>query len=303
MNVDWRHSEDMDHPAMMLLVTLCGSGLCAELPSGSEEVRLVGGASRCTGWLERKRQERWEAEVEYDILPRWNFELADGACKSLNCGSVVSIKRIDTFPDRPDNPLIPKSSNVRKIKPLNVEITCSDSLESPNISISSTSGVSKARNQGLQVFFGTSFTITCSSHDLYQGGVFRLIFLNSTTSLNNTLPAANSSALFSFFEASYFHQGDYICVHHVQINSQNLQLQSQPLSLTVLVSVSLNEFIIRHVVVLLMMTVSTSALYVYFKSRRLREPKRNPPADDGPALRPSERRRLQDSGKHTLNVS
>lgn len=26
MNVDWRHSEDMDHPAMMLLVTLCGSG-------------------------------------------------------------------------------------------------------------------------------------------------------------------------------------------------------------------------------------------------------------------------------------
>lgn len=109
-----------------------------------------------------------------------------------------------------------------------------DSLESPNISISSTSGVSKARNQGLQVFFGTSFTITCSSHDLYQGGVFRLIFLNSTTSLNNTLPAANSSALFSFFEASYFHQGDYICVHHVQINSQNLQLQSQPLSLTVL---------------------------------------------------------------------
>ncbi|RVE65127.1 hypothetical protein OJAV_G00133550 [Oryzias javanicus] len=97
--------------------------------------------------------------------------------------------------------------------------------------------------------------------------------------------------------ASSAHQGDYMCVHHVHINSQNLRLQSQQLSLTVLVSVSLTEFIIRHVVVLLIMVVSTSALYVYFKtkSRRMQELKRNRPVDDGPALRLRERRRLQEN--------
>ncbi|RVE65128.1 hypothetical protein OJAV_G00133560 [Oryzias javanicus] len=172
-----------------------------------------------------------------------------------------------------------------------------DSLQSPNISVSSSSGVSKATNQGLQVFFGTSFSIICSSHHLYQGGIFQLIFNNSTTTLNNTLLAVDNSALFSFLEASSAHQGDYMCVHHVHINSQNLRLQSQQLSLTVLVSVSLTEFIIRHVVVLLIMVVSTSALYVYFKtkSRRMQEPKRNRPVDDGPALRLRERRRLQEN--------
>uniref|UniRef100_A0A3B3CQ53 SRCR domain-containing protein n=1 Tax=Oryzias melastigma TaxID=30732 RepID=A0A3B3CQ53_ORYME len=106
----------MDHPTLMLLVTLCSSGLCAELHSGSEEFRLVGGASRCTGRLERKVLEEWEEEVEdYDNLS-WNLERVDDVCKSLDCGSVVSMRRTET------------SSRFEFI----VEIICSDSIRLVN---------------------------------------------------------------------------------------------------------------------------------------------------------------------------
>ncbi|XP_036070583.1 scavenger receptor cysteine-rich type 1 protein M130-like isoform X2 [Oryzias melastigma] len=282
----------------------CSSGKAVELTC-SGRLRLVGTTSRCAGVLEMLNHREWRPV--YDMYSHWDHEAATAVCSRLGCGFAV-------FQDITNNST---QRNVWRIsfsclKSLSnacfytdgnrktdsgLEVSCSDSLESPNISVSSSSGVSKARNQGLQVFFGTSFSIICSSHHLYQGGIFQLIFNNSTTTLNNTLPAVNNSALFSFLEASHAHQGDYICVHHVHINSQNLTLQSQQLSLTVLVSVSLTEFIIRHVVVLLIMVVSTSALYVYFKtkSRRMQEPKRNRPVDDGPALRPRERRRLQEN--------
>uniref|UniRef100_A0A3B3E2Q2 SRCR domain-containing protein n=1 Tax=Oryzias melastigma TaxID=30732 RepID=A0A3B3E2Q2_ORYME len=107
----------MDHPTLMLLVTLCSSGLCAELHSaGSEEFRLVGGASRCTGRLERKVLEEWKEEFEdYDNLS-WTLQRVDDVCKSLNCGSVVSMRRIET------------SSRFE----FNVEINCSDSIRLVN---------------------------------------------------------------------------------------------------------------------------------------------------------------------------
>ncbi|XP_024120463.1 scavenger receptor cysteine-rich type 1 protein M130-like, partial [Oryzias melastigma] len=89
----------MDHPTLMLLVTLCSSGLCAELHSGSEEFRLVGGASRCSGRLERKVLEEWEEEVENYNNLSWNLERVDDVCKSLDCGSVVSMRRIETSSD------------------------------------------------------------------------------------------------------------------------------------------------------------------------------------------------------------
>uniref|UniRef100_A0A3B3CPZ4 SRCR domain-containing protein n=2 Tax=Oryzias melastigma TaxID=30732 RepID=A0A3B3CPZ4_ORYME len=286
----------------------CSSGKAVELTC-SGHLRLVGTTSRCFGVLEIFYHREWRPAYDFKSTENWDHEVATAVCSRLGCCYAVFQQITDTFPQRnvwlidsscfksPSHPCFYYDGNLQTVNRL--EVLCSDSLESPNISVSSSSGVSKARNQGLQVFFGTSFSIICSSHHLYQGGIFQLIFNNSTTTLNNTLPAVNNSALFSFLEASHAHQGDYICVHHVHINSQNLTLQSQQLSLTVLVSVSLTEFIIRHVVVLLIMVVSTSALYVYFKtkSRRMQEPKRNRPVDDGPALRPRERRRRQEQRK------
>ncbi|XP_024117613.1 scavenger receptor cysteine-rich type 1 protein M130, partial [Oryzias melastigma] len=107
----------MDHPTLMLLVTLCSSGLCAELHSGSEEFRLVGGASRCSGRLERKVLEEWKAEVENLLNLRWNLERVDDVCKSLDCGSVVSMRRIEVSSDSHES---------------NVEIICSDSIRLVN---------------------------------------------------------------------------------------------------------------------------------------------------------------------------
>uniref|UniRef100_A0A3B3D8Y5 SRCR domain-containing protein n=1 Tax=Oryzias melastigma TaxID=30732 RepID=A0A3B3D8Y5_ORYME len=253
----------------------CSSGKAVELTC-SVSLRLVGTTSRCAGVLEMFYSKEWRPVYDYKSEENWNHESATAVCSRLDCGSSVfqevtdnstrrDVWRIESscWKSLSDHCVFGYDYNYYSEDRL--EVSCSDSLESPNISVSSSSGVSKARNQGLQVFFGTSFSIICSSHHLYQGGIFQLIFNNSTTTLNNTLPAVNNSALFSFLEASHAHQGDYICVHHVHINSQNLTLQSQQLSLTVLVSVSLTEFIIRHVVVLLIMVVSTSALYVYFK--------------------------------------
>uniref|UniRef100_A0A3B3E1M2 Scavenger receptor cysteine-rich type 1 protein M130-like n=1 Tax=Oryzias melastigma TaxID=30732 RepID=A0A3B3E1M2_ORYME len=284
----------------------CSSGKAVELTC-SGRLKLVGMTSRCAGVLEMFNHREWRPVDVGESQKSWNHEDATAVCSQLGCGFAVfqEITHNSTLTNkwRISASCLKSLSNdcflhfVNLFTNCKLEVSCSDSLESPNISVSSSCGVSKARNQGLQIFFGTSFSIICSSHHLYQGGIFQLIFNNSTTTLNNTLPAVNNSALFSFLEASHAHQGDYICVHHVHINSQNLTLQSQQLSLTVLVSVSGTEFIIRHVVVLLIMVVSTSALYVYFKtkSRRMQEPKRNRPVDDGPALRPRERRRLREN--------
>uniref|UniRef100_A0A3B3DY70 SRCR domain-containing protein n=1 Tax=Oryzias melastigma TaxID=30732 RepID=A0A3B3DY70_ORYME len=113
----------MDHPTLMLLVTLCSSGLCAELHSGSEEFRLVGGASRCTGRLERKFLEGWNAVLEDNENLRWNLERVDDVCKSLDCGSVVSMRRNDTSQDE---------FSVSLMTFFFVDITCSDSIRLVN---------------------------------------------------------------------------------------------------------------------------------------------------------------------------
>uniref|UniRef100_A0A3B3D9R3 SRCR domain-containing protein n=1 Tax=Oryzias melastigma TaxID=30732 RepID=A0A3B3D9R3_ORYME len=222
----------------------CSSGKAVELTC-SVSLRLVGTTSRCAGVLEMFYSKEWRPVYDYKSEENWNHESATAVCSRLDCGSSVfqevtdnstrrDVWRIESscWKSLSDHCVFGYDYNYYSEDRL--EVSCSDSLESPNISVSSSSGVSKARNQGLQVFFGTSFSIICSSHHLYQGGIFQLIFNNSTTTLNNTLPAVNNSALFSFLEASHAHQGDYICVHHVHINSQNLTLQSQQLSLTVL---------------------------------------------------------------------
>ncbi|XP_054863232.1 scavenger receptor cysteine-rich domain-containing group B protein-like [Amphiprion ocellaris] len=55
------------------------------------EVRLVRGPSRCSGRLARQRQSDWEPVRDQNR--DWNLTAADGVCRRISCGSVVSSSR------------------------------------------------------------------------------------------------------------------------------------------------------------------------------------------------------------------
>ncbi|KAG8001745.1 hypothetical protein GBF38_011809, partial [Nibea albiflora] len=137
-------------------------------------------------------------------------------------------------------------------------------LVQPNISSTSTEGVSNDNQQGLQVLLGSDFTITCSIQPQYPGGSFQLIFTTSATSQNYTQPAVNHSASFLFSAASHGHQGEYRCVYHVYVFSHNFSSESRTLGVTV--SAYLTELIIRLVVLLtLLVTLLVTVLCVHLK--------------------------------------
>lgn len=77
--------------------------LCSVAPDG-DDVRLVRGASRCAGILEKKHEEDWKP-VD-DQLSAWNLTSAAAVCRKLDCGSVVSLQRRVTLPDTPPDFLI-----------------------------------------------------------------------------------------------------------------------------------------------------------------------------------------------------
>ncbi|XP_029923216.1 scavenger receptor cysteine-rich type 1 protein M130-like isoform X1 [Myripristis murdjan] len=83
----------MDH-MLMLLLLLCSSGLQAEekhISAEPDDVRLVGGASRCAGRLEVRQYGDWKP-VD-DRFTDWNLKAAAAVCRELGCGSVVSTGR------------------------------------------------------------------------------------------------------------------------------------------------------------------------------------------------------------------
>ncbi|XP_041661869.1 scavenger receptor cysteine-rich type 1 protein M130-like [Cheilinus undulatus] len=80
-----------------------------------DDVRLVGGASRCAGILERRERGDWRP-VEVS-LKDWNLTSAVTACRQLDCGSVLSL-------EIPKNPQSSGSSFYDR----NLQINCSDSV-------------------------------------------------------------------------------------------------------------------------------------------------------------------------------
>ncbi|XP_053197593.1 scavenger receptor cysteine-rich type 1 protein M160-like [Scomber japonicus] len=204
----------------------------------SEPVRLVGGASRCAGRLEVKQGE-WRPVEHYD----WTLKEADVICRYLDCGSAVSTRsrNEDSYTSvwwiRSD--CLHSGSELRECVSSDssssiVEVTCSDLLLQPIISVSPTmDGVSGAQQQGFQVLRGSSFTISCSIQPQYPGGSFQLTFTSSNTAYNYTQPAVSHSADFLFPAADPAHQGSYSCVYGVYVFSHNFSSESRLLSLTV----------------------------------------------------------------------
>uniref|UniRef100_A0A673B1J7 SRCR domain-containing protein n=1 Tax=Sphaeramia orbicularis TaxID=375764 RepID=A0A673B1J7_9TELE len=69
----------------------CSSGTAVDLTcTDPDDVRLVGGASRCNGEVEMKHHGVWR-DVEYGpSYDRWTLKAADVICRRLDCGSAVS---------------------------------------------------------------------------------------------------------------------------------------------------------------------------------------------------------------------
>ncbi|XP_038568592.1 CD5 antigen-like [Micropterus salmoides] len=92
---------DMDHLLLLLLLLLLwSSGLQAEgrhTSTEPDDVRLVGGASRCAGTLELKHLGDW-TPVIYSV---WTLETAAVVCRDLDCGSAVSVGQREESSDRP----------------------------------------------------------------------------------------------------------------------------------------------------------------------------------------------------------
>ncbi|XP_078133032.1 scavenger receptor cysteine-rich type 1 protein M130-like [Sander vitreus] len=205
----------------------------------SEPVRLVGGASRCAGTLEVKQGE-WRPVRYHDS--DWTLKTAAAACRELDCGSAVSVEEREESSGRSVWAIrlncVQSGSALRDCAESQYsdyiqDLTCSDLLLQPNISVSSMDGVSEAQQQEFQVFRDSTFNISCSIQPQYPGGFFQLTFTSSNSAHNSTQPAVNHSAHFLFPAAEPAHQGTYSCVYRLYVFSHNFSSESRLLSLTV----------------------------------------------------------------------
>ncbi|XP_043976261.1 CD5 antigen-like, partial [Gambusia affinis] len=65
----------------------------------SDNIRLVGEASRCAGRLEMKHQEEWRPVDAWDRY--WKMNSAAVVCAELDCGSAVSARKSEATSERP----------------------------------------------------------------------------------------------------------------------------------------------------------------------------------------------------------
>ncbi|XP_045074269.1 deleted in malignant brain tumors 1 protein-like, partial [Coregonus clupeaformis] len=234
--------------------------------SEPDDVRLVGGGSRCAGGVEWYDQGEWRTVgAEYG-----NKEaVAAVVCRQLGCGSTVSVLPGNTTRGfrvfcSGSEPSLRECGRMYLLVP-GLTVICSDLLVQPDIFLTDSMGGVSRGHQGPEVFRGYNFTITCSTQPQYPGGSFLLTFTGSNRT--QTQPAVNHSAAFLFPAADDSHQGNYSCVYDNYVFSHNFSSESELLSLTVTAS-PLPAFIIRHVVVLLILLTAITTFYLYYKTTR-----------------------------------
>ncbi|XP_055014484.1 scavenger receptor cysteine-rich type 1 protein M130-like [Boleophthalmus pectinirostris] len=247
----------------------CSSGAAVNLTC-SEPLRLVGGASRCTGTVEVKHRGEWRRLGGED----WDLGATAVLCRDLDCGSAVYGEGRDDFSFgylwSTSPPCVKWMSSVREcVKSADlsrsfygVEVMCSDFLKSPFISVSVSDGASEARPQGLRVQLGSKFTVACSVEPQYPGGSFRLLSPTEDPAQNHTLPAVNHSAHFLFSDTGHAHKGNYTCVYLLHMFNHSFTFQSHTLQLSV--GVSDLDLIIRVLIILLLKLMYILPLYYYY---------------------------------------
>ncbi|XP_029602314.1 CD5 antigen-like [Salmo trutta] len=232
--------------------------------SEPDDVRLVGGGSRCAGGVERYDQGEWRTVGSGDWA---RTRVAAVVCRQLGCGSAVSVLPGNTTGahglvcDGTESAL--RECVITFDRHSGLTVICSS--VQPEIFLTDSMGGVSRGHQGPEVFRGYSFTITCSTQPQYPGGSFLLTFTGSNRT--QTQPAVNHSAAFLFPAADDSHQGNYRCVYDNYGFSHNFSSESELLSLTITAS-PLPAFIIRHVVVLLILLTAITTFYLYYKPTR-----------------------------------
>uniref|UniRef100_A0A8C7KFL4 Deleted in malignant brain tumors 1 protein-like n=1 Tax=Oncorhynchus kisutch TaxID=8019 RepID=A0A8C7KFL4_ONCKI len=234
--------------------------------SEPDDVRLVGGGSRCAGGVEWYDQGEWRTVGADDWDQR---DVAVVVCRQLGCGSTVSVlpgnttRGFGVYCDGSESSLR-ECRRTYDLRP-GLTVICSDLLVQPDIYLTDPMGGVFRGHQGPEMFRGYNFTITCSTQPQYPGGSFLLTFTGSNRT--QTQPAVNHSAAFLFPAADDSHQGTYSCVYENYVFSHNFSSESELLSLTITAS-PLPAFIIRHVVVLLILLTAITTSYLYYKPTR-----------------------------------
>ncbi|XP_035854914.1 scavenger receptor cysteine-rich type 1 protein M160-like isoform X3 [Sander lucioperca] len=234
-------------------------------------VRLLGGDSRCAGTLELKHNREWRAVIGSGST----LKIAAAACRELSCGSAVSVVDREEFSvkyvwkiwsDCVESGSALRECAASDLSSLIPNLTCSDLLLQPNISVSSSlDRVSEAQQERFQVFWHSDFTISCSIQPQYPGGSFQLTFTSSHSAHNSIQPAVNHSAHFLFPAAEPAHQGSYSCVYHLYVFSHNFSSESHVLSLGV---IDPRPLIIRAILLPLILLVVNTFLYFYCTANR-----------------------------------
>ncbi|XP_064872082.1 deleted in malignant brain tumors 1 protein-like isoform X5 [Oncorhynchus nerka] len=231
--------------------------------SEPDDVRLVGGGSRCAGGVE------WYDQGEWRTVGAEDWDVAAVVCRQMRCGSTVSVLPGNTTRGFGVS-CSGSDSSLREcwrsyyLRP-GLTVICSDLLVQPDIFLTDLMGGVFRGHQGPEMFRGYNFTITCSTQPQYPGGSFLLTFTGSNRT--QTQPAVNHSAAFLFPAADDSHQGNYSCVYDNYVFSHNFSSESELLSLTITAS-PLPAFIIRHVVVLLILLTAITTSYLYYKPTR-----------------------------------
>ncbi|XP_032396243.1 CD5 antigen-like [Etheostoma spectabile] len=125
---------------LVLFTLLWSSGFLPGFQTEEEDIddmRLMGGSSRCSGVLEVKRQGKWREVDDGD----WDLKLADVVCRHLDCGSVVraSSKRRSKPSSRITPSCLESGPRLKKcltkryqVEATSLEIICSDSVRLVN---------------------------------------------------------------------------------------------------------------------------------------------------------------------------